>query len=164
SATGGAGGAGGSADPCADCKTLDHCCALVSLDGCTNAGACVATSGSQQQTMAARCRTDLNSFITNLPAQAMTCGATSGGGGMNTDGGARDTNAGGSGGSSGGGADGGACPAQQPTTTSQGGDLVYQSCSIADQNCQYRAAFCRCQHAPGTDAGSALVWVCQPII
>jgi hypothetical protein len=175
-ATGGSGGsatggAGGSADPCADCKTLDHCCLLVSLDGCNSAGGCVAASGSQQQMIAARCRTDLNSFIMTLPSQAMSCGATSGGGGMNPDGAARDTNAGGSGGTGGGtgGAgggtsDGGACPAQEPTTTSQGGGLVYQSCSTADQTCQYRAAFCRCQHTPGMDAGGALVWVCQPII
>jgi hypothetical protein len=88
----------------------------------------------------------------------------SGGGGMNPDGAAHDTNAGGSGGTGGGGADGGACPALEPVATSQGGDLIYPSCSTADQSCQYRAAFCRCQHTPGMDAGSALVWVCQPII
>ncbi|HEX3698216.1 MAG TPA: hypothetical protein VH374_22785 [Polyangia bacterium] len=178
-ATGGSGGAamggaGGSADPCADCEMLDHCCLLVALDGCNSAGGCVAASGSQQQAVAARCRTDLNSFITTLPSQAMACGATSGGNGTTPDGGASDTNGGGSGGTSGGGTggasggtvDGGACPAQEPSPTVQGGVFVFPSCSNANQTCDYPGnhSFCECKPMSGADAGSALVWNCETVI
>ena len=152
----GSGGAGGSADPCADCKTLDRCCQLVSLDGCRSSGACIAASGSQQQMLAAHCRTDLDSFVITLPGPAMSCGAGGGTGSGNTsDGGAP---AAGDGGPS---ETGAACPTQPPNPTFPGGTLVYQSCANADQVCNYSAQFCQCEH---TDAVNTLVWVCKPTL
>lgn len=149
----GTGGAAGTGPDCAPCAQFDHCCLLVSLDGCNKDASCVAAAaGAARDQVVTQCRASLQTLMSKLPPSFMVSCQQLIGGSDAGDAGASANDVGDANVTEAGDAGGASCPAQAPIPTPM-------ACSMVGQLCSYHAFFCTCIAGAG-----APTWSCSPII